>query len=388
MKTSRRVFVAAWEYPPLISGESIVCRKTLEHSRLDYDLCCGPAAGAGDRHIRLFPQAGNKYLLWPLQVLRQFLALDRREHYSVMMSRVMPVNGHLAGWLIKRLRPGLKWVVYFSDPVWNSPFLSLPWKGRGDHRPSWLLMKLFGIPAKWAVREGDLLVFNNERLARYVLGKEYGRFQNKVLIAPYGHDGLRLRPAPQRGDGQFWLTHVGQLYGNRTLEAITEALQLLQRREPELFRRLRVWQVGFASASERRRVEQSALSGTFGFVGQVSYKESIQEMYRADCLLVIDPVFQGEGQNIYVPGKLYDYLSVGRPILCIADRDSATGDIARETGCRIVPPQAEALCAVLKDLLEGSGFPPPDPQRCGQLHCRVGAGRLDEKIEKLMRREG
>ena len=155
MKTSRRVFVAAWEYPPLISGESIVCRKTLEHSRLDYDLCCGPAAGAGDRHIRLFPQAGNKYLLWPLQVLRQFLALDRREHYSVMMSRVMPVNGHLAGWLIKRLRPGLKWVVYFSDPVWNSPFLSPPWKGRGDHRPSWLLMKLFGIPAKWAVREGD-----------------------------------------------------------------------------------------------------------------------------------------------------------------------------------------------------------------------------------------
>ena len=53
-----------------------------------------------------------------------------------------------------------------------------------------------------------------------------------------------------------------------------------------------------------------------------------------------------------------------------------------------VPPQAEALCAVLKDLLEGRGFPPPAPQRCGQLHCRVGAGRLDEKIEKLMRREG
>lgn len=54
---------------------------------------------------------------------------------------------------------------------------------------------------------------------------------------------------------------------------------------------------------------------------------SVSEMYESDCLLVIDPFFNDPQKNIYVPGKIYDYISTGRPILCISDENSATGDI-------------------------------------------------------------
>lgn len=340
MNSSDRIFVAAWEYPPIISGESVVCRKTLEHSVHNYDVCCGPVDAEGDGRIRLFPEGGNKHLVWPLQVLHRFLELDKTEHYRVMMSRVMPPNGHLAGWLIKRFRPDIKWVVYFSDPVWNSPFLKFTvWKNK-DHRPNWLLMKMLGIPAKWAVRESDLLVFNNERLARYVLGKKYEKYKGKVVIAPYGHEGIRPRPEPQRGDGKFRLSHVGQIYGNRTFADLVAGVERLQMSDPELFEKLEVRQVGFVCNAERKRIENSPARSAFTLVDQVPYAQSIEEMYDADCLLVIDPVFDDPKKNIYVPGKIYDYMSTGRPILCIAEEDSATGDVATDIRCGIVKPRS------------------------------------------------
>ena len=100
-----RVFVAAWDYPPIISGESVVCKRTLEASSFNFDVCCGPIKGTNEAHISLYPIQGNKYLIWPFAVARKFSQMNRKNHYAVMMSRVMPPNGHLAGWLIKRICP-------------------------------------------------------------------------------------------------------------------------------------------------------------------------------------------------------------------------------------------------------------------------------------------
>lgn len=369
-----------------MSGESVVCRKTLTHSQFDYDVCCGPMEARGDGHIRLFPAGGNKYLKWPFETLRQFRALDRAEDYAVMMSRVMPPNGHLAGWLIKRAKPCIKWVAYFSDPIWNSPFLKFSFRKDESHRPNGLLMKVFGFPAKWAVREADLLVFNNLRLAKYILGSHYEKYKDKVLIVPYGHEGIEPRHAPERGDGKFRLTHVGQIYGNRTMEALVAGAELLKEREPEQFERLAIRQVGFVCKAEKRRVELSRAASAFTIVGQVPYEESIEEMYAADCLLVIDPVFDDPRQNIYVPGKIYDYMSTGRPIFCVSDLNSATGDIATGLNFRLSPPAFELLYAALKDLAfdsDTSKF----TNDLGQYHCQIGVHALDAAMAKLFKEQ-
>lgn len=380
MSKNNRIFVVAWEYPPILSGESVVCRKTLQHSTFNYDVCCGPVNTLGDDHVRLYPTCGSKYLRWPFAAASQFRTLDVQEHYTIMMSRVMPPNGHLAGWLIKRLRPDLKWVAYFSDPIWNSPFLKFSLRPDGAQRPNWLLMKVFGLPAKWSVREADLLVFNNERLARYVLGRRYSAYRDKVVIAPYGHEGVFPRPLPERGDGKFRLTHVGQIYGSRNLKALVEGVELLQRQEPALFRRLELRLVGFVCEAERRRVECSPTATAFTLTGQVPYSKSIEEMYAADCLLVIDPVFDDPYKNIYIPGKIYDYMSTGRPILCIADRDSTTGDVAQEMEGPVVPPESGAVCAALLTCLTGG----VDAGDYRAFHCQTGVGALDRTMADLL----
>ena len=380
MPGNKRIFVAAWEYPPFASGESIVCQRTLQYSKYDYDVCCGSgpqSESESDEHICTFPVGGNKYLQWPFSAVKKFQQLDARQHYQVMMSRVMPPNGHLAGWLIKRLKPDIKWIAYFSDPVWNSPFLKLTLRKNNEQRPKWLLMKLFGWPAKWAVQESDLLVFNNDRLARYVLGDKYELYKNKMVIAPYGHTGFRPRVHTLSTSDTFCLVHVGQFYGMRTLRDLIDGLELLRERKPDIYERLLVRQVGFCSKQEQLRVANSSVADKFEFVEPVPYAQSIEEMYKADCLLVVDPVFDNKSKNIYIPGKLFDYISTGRPIMCIADSDSATGDMAREMKCLCVPPQAEAVCDALIEISQKLIV----PQNLDKFHCRVGVEELDKAID-------
>ena len=98
---------------------------------------------------------------------------------------------------------------------------------------------------------------------------------------------------------------------------------------------------------------QSSAKEAFVMMGQATYERSIQAMYEADCLLVIDPVFDTSRKNIYVPGKIYDYMSTGKPIICVCEKDSATADIARQAGCMIVRPSGDEVCRAIRRGLRG-----------------------------------
>lgn len=386
----KRIFTLAWEFPPIMSGESVVCFRTLFHSTFCYDVCSGrkgmdsrPWKPAGN--IRAYPLKG-KYAGWPFRAAGMFQKLDKLYDYDVVLSRVMPPNGHLAGLFVKLLKPRIKWAVYFSDPVWNSPFISFRsvFEGKKTQRPNYFLMKLFGIPAKLAIRFGDLLVFNNERLARYVLGKKYGKYQSKTVIAPYGLEQVDSPPPRQKEPGSpVTFAHVGQIYGNRTLSVLIAALERLRERDPASYERIRIRQVGFLCDSERKAAEESRVAGCFCFEDEVDYTESLQAMREADCLLIIDPVFKRREQNLYVPAKLFDYMSTGKPFAAICDGDSATADIIGTIpGGRMAAHDPEAVCKMLEGILQ-DGVPEPDLDAYRRFSCIHGVRAFDEAVRQF-----
>ena len=382
-----KIFTLAWSFPPMTSGESVICRRSLEYSQWEYDVCSGNTSDIFVtpkviKNVHVYPEKG-RYFTWSFRAARLFRKLDQQNDYKIMLSRVMPAAGHFAGLLVKCLKPKIKWIVYFSDPVWNSPFISLGSLliNDGSHSPNYLVMKVFGIPAKIAVFMGDLLVFNNERLAHYVLGSSYKKYKHKVVIAPYGHEGV-LSHKVQIRKNTFILAHVGQIYGNRTLNVLLEAIKYLKTNNPELYMKLEIQQIGFICNTERKKIICSDVSDRFRLIKEVTYDESIRRMYLADCLLIIDPIFKKSGCNIYVPVKIFDYMSTGLPIASIADNDSATADIINKIKGILVPHDAVAVYKMLEQLLKDS-MSAPDLQAYEKFHCKYGAGKLDKAYEKL-----
>jgi hypothetical protein len=60
----------------------------------------------------------------------------------------------------------------------------------------------------------------------------------------------------------------------------------------------------------------------------IDYQSALQEMLRADGLLVM----QGADCNEQIPAKIYEYLRAGRPILCLADPAGDTAGVLRQAG--------------------------------------------------------
>jgi glycosyltransferase involved in cell wall biosynthesis len=56
-----------------------------------------------------------------------------------------------------------------------------------------------------------------------------------------------------------------------------------------------------------------------------------------------------------VPSRLYGILSVGRPVLVSADRDSETVRLVEEAGCGVVVPPGhpELVAGVIRDVVDG-----------------------------------
>jgi hypothetical protein len=90
----------------------------------------------------------------------------------------------------------------------------------------------------------------------------------------------------------------------------------------------------------------------------VSYEDALQEMRCADALLVI----QASDCNEQIPGKLYEYLRAGRPILCLSDSRGDTVALLQAAG-------VNSIAAI--------DVPDEVPLRIAEFLAAVREGRAD-----------
>jgi hypothetical protein len=81
----------------------------------------------------------------------------------------------------------------------------------------------------------------------------------------------------------------------------------------------------------------------------VAYGDALQEMLRADALLVM----QGNGCNDQVPAKVYEYLRARKPIACLSDPAGDTAGVVRAAGIDSIADlaSAEQIAALLGDFI-------------------------------------
>jgi hypothetical protein len=91
------------------------------------------------------------------------------------------------------------------------------------------------------------------------------------------------------------------------------------------------------------------LAGSVEVRERIPYAEGIAALRAADALFL--PTFGASTH--YIPGKFYDYLLAGRPILCEGVGDELPGIIARTgTGATVAPGDAAGMAAFLDGIVD------------------------------------
>ncbi|MCK9910637.1 glycosyltransferase, partial [Microbacteriaceae bacterium K1510] len=227
-----------------------------------------------------------------------------------------PVTNHLIAYQLAA-QFGCKWVADFRDPwTQNMHQSGIPWRERLEERMEARVMaKADAITTVTATFAANFRKKHGSRIKRLEL--IYNGFDRA--------DFANLTPA-HTAPGKFHAVYAGILYQKRNprllLTAIRELIDEGKVNRSDLM-------LSFAGVfdypgySENRDCVQAlGLQDIVRVLGNLPHKEALGMMKGADAQLLIGDVASDAGA--YIPGKLYEYMGIGKPILALNKAGEAT----------------------------------------------------------------
>lgn len=142
-----------------------------------------------------------------------------------------------------------------------------------------------------------------------------GSFLSECL---YEYEGLR-------GHVRRWLRYRPEPLDptGRTPLHLLRAIKRLRMTGHPLGKRIRLVHVGQADPATQRCVHESGVADAVEYVGYLSHAESVARLAAADALFLHLHGLPPGHRSLIVPGKTYEYLASGRPILgCLPTGDA------------------------------------------------------------------
>ncbi len=274
---------------------------------------------------------------WVPFALRKARRLIREHRIDTVITTGPPHSTHFIGRALKR-RTGIRWVADFRDP----------WTDIHYNR----VLPRTAVARKIDLRmEASVLTFADEvtvtapGTARYFARKverTYHTIPNGFdpddfpAPTPSTRNPKKPQPAPldttpahetgeQRADSKqgktFTVRHVGSITETCVPENLLLAVKKLQNVP------VRVEFVGMVHARLLALIREHGLGETVTVHPYVPHKEATMLMCQSDLNVVV--VHQSEDSRILIPGKLYDYLYAGRPVMVIGPTDGDAAQIVR-----------------------------------------------------------
>ena len=280
------------------------------------------AMAHAERFVRRYLIRAGIGIAWSIAAAQQCRAIIARNpgRRFVVVSTFPPVGVHLAGLLLSFWRAA-PWIADFRDPLINlDPELR-------RYRFTYpIAVWLQGV----TFRRASGLIANTEQLAD-LWRAAFPLFRPKIHVIWNGFDP-DAQPAPREIPARPYrvLAHAGTLYVGRSPIPIMESLERLRETEPETrdARLLLIGPVENSTRLDREFCDRAARQGWLDLRDEMAPKDEAQRLVEeADYLLLLQPQ-----STVQVPGKLFEYLAVGRPIVALVPRHSAVEDILLKAG--------------------------------------------------------
>ena len=177
--------------------------------------------------------------------------------------------------------------------------------------------------------------------------------------------------APHRFE-RFTVLHAGRLSDDRTLEPFARGLATFLARDPARRGAIQCLLLGPHDAEQARVVGRSGLTGVVRFEGNRSHAETLAMEAGADALLLVKS--RSARYRDLVPGKLYEYMGAGRPVIAVASEGPAA-DLVRRFGLGWVadPDAPERIADALEEAWARRAPPAPHAPTAPASTAATGA---------------
>jgi len=307
------------------------------------------------RHLSLagsypgFLARPDRWVSWCVGAVPKGVALIRKYQPKVIWSTYPIATAHKIGGLLHRLS-GLPWVADFRDPMAQEGYPADP--------KTWDSFKAI---EEQAVHRAAASVFVTPGAKRYYIDRYPDVPSERFAVIENGYDEESFaqldEAARHQGPlmpGAFTLLHSGIVYPSERdptqfFKALRALIPEVEAGDCRLRVRLR------ASAHEgvlRKMIGEHGVGQIVELAPPIAYKQALEEMMRADGLLIL----QAANCNEQIPAKLYEYLRCRRPILALTDPIGDTAGLLRRAGIDNIArlDSAEDITRALKRFVDGA----------------------------------
>lgn len=258
------------------------------------------------------PDARKSWVRPSVQYLSTYI-----KDYSIgtIITTGPPHSLHLIGLQLKK-SDNVQWVADFRDP----------WTTIGYHKQLKLTkaaQKKHKQLEKNVLQAADKVIVTSE-----VTKKGFSKITDKpISVITNGYD---LLPSIKTNlDSKFSIAHIGSLLSERNPTILWQVLNDLIQNQPGFAHDFKLKLVGYVSEEVLKKIDSNGLIDYLENIGYVSHKQAVKNQRNAQLLLLIE-IDSSETVSI-IPGKIFEYMVSGRPIVAIGPKGSDVERILQET---------------------------------------------------------
>lgn len=313
----------------------------------------------------------DRYWPWYFSAVALGQQLIREHDIDVIWSTYPVLTTHLIGRNLSK-KTGKPWIADFRDPL------------QCHYNPAYQhFNRLMRYLERKVITQASAVITTSQAAAGLYRSLYPAEPPAKFQVIENGFVPLDLPPAttPEK----FTLLYSGALYGNgRDISGIFRAIADLQQQKVVTTENFVLKFRGSVKPKEvDNTLEHLGISALVEFLPAVPFTQAQAEMMQCSAnLLIQDQIF-----NYQVPGKLYDYIQSGKPLLAICPPDSATAQACLAMPNAVQAWQQDELTAALQRLFTEPAQPGLNPAQAQPFSRRQRTVELMALCQKLLNQQ-
>jgi glycosyltransferase involved in cell wall biosynthesis len=282
-----------------------------------------------ERSRKFFSRVSDSFFIpdnkigWRKRAVAKALKLHKETPFDLVFATAPPFTDFLIGADVKaRINKPL--VFDYRDPWFDYPFRFYP---TPLHKWRHYMLE------RRALRASSHVVATNRRVKETLIARYPFLSYHDVDIVSQGFDpeDFKLNGDIGRARRKMRITYAGVFWEDRVPDFFLRALHNLFEEKPGLRNKVEACFVGNFREENLKIVEQLGLQDTVNVLGYLPHKECVRRLMASDVLWMI------VGDEFGSPGKTYEYIGAGKPILgCVPE--GFLKSVILEAGGKVVAP--------------------------------------------------
>lgn len=411
----KKILVISWFYPPVNSSEGIVTYKLLNNSKYEYDVFTQKNSTSwsygnkdylkNNKNVNCIFSESNTLKQWKIEAVEYFK--KNMDKYDVVMTRSMPPESHEVGIMLKKIKPSIKWIASFGDPISNNPYTLLTMKSnpyKVDKTSSikriinpFRIIKSIIYRLKKTIKNSfldtkiesktlkkcDMVIFNSNEQREYMTK---GNLKTDSVIINHSYMEELYPKKVEKNTEKIIISYIGHLDAIRTPKILLEAIKEIKEEDEHLCNKLEVDFYGNLYHDDKIYIYDNELYDIVKYKKQISYLESLKKMKESDYLLHIDANLGDViDHNIFFAAKLADYIGSKTPIISITMLEGTSANIMRKVNGLILTYSVSDVKNYLRKIIYENYQFNLDEKSSNSYNAKIVATEFDNMVKGLLK---